>query len=176
MIYQPSEDSYLIAEEVKKYSKNKKVIDIGTGSGILALAAKDSGAKSVLAIDMNEEVIEYVKKLGIEAIKSDLFQKINGKFDLIVFNPPYLPKDKKEDDESSQATTGGKKGDEIIIKFIKQSINHLEKDGIILLLVSSLTPRERIDKLIGRLNLKYEMISSKKLFFEELYVLKIEKA
>lgn len=175
MIYEPSDDSHLIEEQVKVYSKNKKVLDLGSGGGILALAAIKSGAKSVTASDINNEAIKELKKQEIKAIQSNLFEKVKGKFDLIVFNPPYLPEDKEEDKESAMITTGGEKGDEIIIEFLKQSVRHLDKDGIILLLLSSLTPRKRIDGFMKELGLKSEIISSKKLFFEELFVLKINK-
>jgi len=173
MIYSPKEDSYLLAEQVKICAKNKSVLDIGTGSGILARTAKDAEAKSVSASDINSEAVNEAKKSGIKAVKSDLFKKVTGKFDLIVFNPPYLPKDKREDKESAQATTGGNKGDEIILRFLKQAAKHLNKDGIILLLVSSLTPMKRINALIKKLSLQNTMMASKKLFFEELFVYKI---
>ncbi len=175
MIYQPSDDSYLLQEQVKKFSKGKKVLDLGTGSGIQAVAAEKSGAKKVLATDTEEESIKAVKKLGIPAIKSNLFQKIRGKFDLIIFNPPYLPQDLREDSESSRATTGGKKGDELILKFLKQSIEHIRSDGIILLIVSSLTPKIRINNFLKKNILVCKVLSEKKIFFEKLQVWKICK-
>lgn len=173
MIYSPAEDSYLLEKQVKRFSKNKNVLDIGAGSGIQALAAKKAGAKTVIASDISEHTIEHLKKLGLNAIKSNLLKNINGKFDLIIFNPPYLPEDKQEDKESQLSTTGGKKGDELILKFLKQSIKHLNKNGIILLLVSSLTPMEKIDKFIKKENLKKEVIDSTNLFMESLDILKI---
>ncbi len=174
LIYEPKEDSFLLESVVAKYSKNKKVLDMCTGSGILAQKAKPL-AKSILAVDINEEAINLVKSKSIKALKSNLFQKVKGKFDLIICNPPYLPKDDREDKESSLATTGGKRGDEFIIKFLKQSNTHLEKDGIILLLVSSLTPMNKINLLLKKLKLKSKVIASKKLFFEKLEVLEIKR-
>ena len=127
MIYEPSEDSFLLADVVKKYSKGKSVLDIGTGSGIQTISAISSGAKFVLASDINEEALKHVKTAytNIQTIHSNLFSNISGKFDLIIFNPPYLPADKREDAESQEVTTGGKKGDEIIIKFLKHAKEHL---------------------------------------------------
>ena len=175
MIYAPLEDSYLLSVQVKKYSKNRAVLDLGTGSGILAKTANDSGAKSVLASDINPAALEELKKSdnSIKTIKSNLFSKIIGKFDLIIFNPPYLPEDKKEDKESAQTTTGGRNGDEIILRFLKKAPKHLNNNGIMLLLLSSLTPRARINRLMKKLSLKYRIITNKKFFFEELYILKI---
>ena len=93
---------------------------------------------------------------------------------MIAFNPPYLPEDKREDIESAQTTTGGKQGDELIVKFLKEVKNHLNKDGIILLVVSSLTPKERILKVLEENSFKHRVISSQNFFFETLEVWKIE--
>ena len=177
MIYQPAEDSLLLKRYVIRYSKDKSVLDVGTGSGIQALAAQSSGASAVLAVDIDEEAINHINKLGIKCIKSNLFSKINKeqKFDLIIFNPPYLPEDRREDKESRKATTGGKKGDELIIKFLKQAIKHLNPDGSILLILSSLTPLDKIDKLLSELNFSYKSLAKENLFMETLEVRKIQR-
>ncbi len=173
MIYSPAEDSFLIEKEVRKYSKNKKILDIGAGSGILSKAAKNSGAKSVLASELDKEAIKHLEKEGIQTIPSYLFKNIKGKFDMIIFNPPYLPLDNKEDFESRKATTGGKKGDEIILEFLKQSKKHLMHAGLILIVISSLTPKKRIYALLKELKLKKEIVSSERYFMEEIQVWKI---
>jgi release factor glutamine methyltransferase len=176
MIYTPREDSFLLEREVKKLAKNKVFLDLGSGTGIQAKAALSVKAKSILAADINQEAITLLKKQGINAIKSNLFSSIKGKFDLIAFNPPYLPEDKREDKNSKLATTGGRKGDEIILKFLKQAKSHLNENGIILLVISSLTPKENIIKLLTKQGLSYEVISSEKVFFETLEVWKIKKS
>jgi len=175
MIYFPSEDSYFLSEFVKKYSKGKKVLDMGSGSGIQAETAINSKADSVLCADISQESISYLKSKRLKAIKSNLFSKITGKFDLIIFNPPYLPLDKREDKESRKITTGGKKGDEIILRFLKQSQKHLNKEGLILLLLSSLTPKNRINSTIKDKNLKFNLLDKKNLFMEYLEVWAIRK-
>ena len=121
MIYTPSDDSYLLREQVLKYSKGKRVLDVGSGSGIQAEAAIEGGAASVLAVDKNYKVVKILKERSLESKKSDLFSNVRGKFDLIIFNPPYLPYDKMEDAESSRITSGGKKGDEITIRFLEEA-------------------------------------------------------
>ena len=175
LLYEAAEDSYFLEQEVKKQSKGKSVLDMGSGSGIIAVAAKEAGAKSVLAVDINPDAIKLIQSKEIKARVSNLFSKIkqSEKFDLIIFNPPYLPEDKREPKESSRATSGGKRGDEIIIRFLKQAKPHLNKDGKILLLLSSLTPKNEINLLMKELNLKSKAIASKKLFFEELEVLEL---
>tara|TARA_Y100000310_G_scaffold285374_1_gene308793 strand:- start:1469 stop:2002 length:534 start_codon:yes stop_codon:yes gene_type:complete len=170
MIYEPREDSFLLQEQVKKLAKGK-VLDIGTGSGIQAVtASKNKAVTEVLAIDIQEEVIDHClrtidnKKITFQ--ESDLFSTVKGKFDTILFNPPYLPDDAKVADLTLD---GGKEGYEIIEKFLKQAKKHLEKDGIILLLFSSLTKKEKVDELIKKNTFKFTLLSQKHIFFEDLY-------
>lgn len=172
-MYKPAEDSFLLESVISKYAKNKIVLDIGSGSGILAETAQKSGAKSVLATDINSKVISHLRKNGITARKSDLFSNVKEKFNLILFNPPYLPEDAREDKESRTITTGGKNGDEIILRFLHQALYHLIRNGIILLLISSLTPRKRILTLLKERHLKKTKIAEKKLFMEKLEVWKV---
>jgi release factor glutamine methyltransferase len=174
MIYNPREDSFLLERYVKRCSKGKKVLDVGTGSGIQAISAKEAGAKKVVACDINPEAVKIVNEKGIETFRSDLFSNIWDKFDLIIFNPPYLPEDEREDEESKLVTTGGKKGDEIIVKFIKQSKEHLNKKGKILLLISSLTPQKDLIDLINKLGWAYRVLGEDKFDFETLQVWIIE--
>ncbi|MEK6845217.1 MAG: hypothetical protein AABY26_00540, partial [Nanoarchaeota archaeon] len=84
-----------------------------------------------------------------------------------------LPKDKNSDDKTIY---GGKKGYEVIEKFIKKAKNYLKRDGKILLLFSSLTNKEKIEKIIEKNKVKYNQIDKQKLFFEELYVYLVEKS
>ena len=172
MSYQPAEDSFLLVREIKEKAKGKSVLDMGTGFGILADTAIKAGASSVLAADVNESSVRYCLAKGINAIQSDLFSNIQGKFDLIFFNPPYLPQDEREDKESQQVTTGGKKGDEIIIKFIKNLKIHLKENGVCFLLASTLTPNNW-KKEAKKQKLKIKKTAEKKLFMEKLFVWEI---
>jgi len=170
LIYQPAEDSFLVCGIVLKLKnlKNLKILEMGSGSGVIAeaLLSNHADEKKLVLIDINSEAVKNLKQKFPKSkiIKSDLFKKVNGKYDLIIFNPPYLPEDKNEDIESKTATTGGKKGSEITNKFLKQTKSHLEKNGKIFLLTSSLT------KGINWQNYKKKMIGKKKIFFERLFV------
>jgi len=172
-IYFPEEDSFLLASTLKSEipkilvkDKTLKVLEIGSGSGIQLKSLFESGIKkkNIFSCDINLEAVNHCKKLGFNCIQSNLFEKIKGKYNLIIFNPPYLPKDPDEPMDSQVATTGGKKGSEIINKFLKQAKNHLTKGGKIFLLASSLTKGIRWGAYLK------EMIVKQDLFFEELYV------
>ena len=176
-IYSPEEDSYLLSESIKKEllklkSKNIKLIEIGVGSGIQLETALKSGIKNenILGVDINNDAVYLCKEKGFNVINSNLFIKIpkTQRFDIIIFNPPYLPShkfDKKPD------TSGGVLGHETILKFLSRAKNYLEKNGFILLLTSSLTPMKKINEKLKEF--KVENINEKKLFQETLYVWKI---
>lgn len=176
MIYEPAEDSFLLQKALPKYAKGKHVLDMCAGSGIQSETARKAGAKSVLAVDINSEAVESLTKKGITALRSDLFEKVTGTFDLIICNPPYLPRDSREDKESEQITSGGKNGDELILKFLSQSSSFLEPKGKILLVLSSLTPRGKILSLLKRKALKAKVILHQALFMEQLEVWEITRA
>lgn len=176
-IYPPAEDSFFLAGFVKNcVAKNKsgagspKILDMGSGSGIQAEAAISAGIKpeNTTLVDKNTSAIKHLKqKFPLSNIvNSDLFSKVKGKFDLIIFNPPYLPKNKFD---SEIDTAGGKRGSETINEFLRRAKSHLEKSGKILLLASSFT------KGIKWSGYKKILLGKKKLFFEELYVWEIRK-
>ena len=173
MIYEPREDSFLLEKYVKKLVSGK-VLDVGTGSGIQALAALEN-TEEVLAVDISEEVVEFCKKKNINVIQSDLFENVEGKFDWIVFNPPYLPEDDREPEDSRLATTGGKKGDEILKRFLVDARKYLNEKGKILVLISTLTGKaENLFK-----DYSWKFLEKENLFMEdiEVYLLQnIQKA
>ena len=167
MIYEPREDSFLLAKYVKKYAKGK-VLDIGSGSGIQAETALQK-TKDVIATDIDEDAIKLLNKNGIKTIKSDLFENIKDKFDLIIFNPPYLPGKK------DKTIHGGKYGHEILEKFLTKLNNYLKNDGKALIVFSSLTNKHKVNNIIKKNNLKFKELEKESLFFEELYVYLIQK-
>ena len=168
MIYEPAEDSFLLKKQLKNFiKKGMKVLDVGTGSGIQAIEAKKLGA-DVLASDINPECL----KLEVETVQSDLFENIAEKFDIIIFNPPYLPEEPLEPEDSKLSTTGGKRGNEILIRFLGQARAHLNPNGKILIVFSSLTPD--MDIILEELNYKFKKLDEEKIDFEKLYVYLIE--
>ena len=181
-IYQPAEDSWLLSETLEKYLKDKlknkeidkdiQILDMGSGSGIQAQTCKKLGFNNVNCADINQESVNLLKNKGFDSIQSNLFSNINKKqkFDLIIFNPPYLPEDKREPKDSQLQTTAGKKGCEIILEFLKQSKHHLNKNGAILLLFSSLSKPNIIKNKAKELDFKIKKLNKKNIFFEQLFV------
>lgn len=164
-MYEPREDSFLLLKHIKDYA-NGNVLEIGTGSGILAQeAAKYS---NVIAADIDKKLIKKLQKenknRGIKFIFSDLFSNVDGKFNLIIFNPPYFPSGKIKDKELD----GGAKGTEIIARFLYHAKRYLKEKGKILLLCSSLN--ENIEELFMKYEYKFKKIDEQKMFFEKLFI------
>ncbi|NQV91497.1 methyltransferase [Candidatus Woesearchaeota archaeon] len=178
-IYEPAEDSYLLQKEVQKYAEGR-VLDVGTGSGIQGLTAiKSPRVREVLSVDINEHAIkELQQKINeqklrkIKVLQSNLFENVSGKFNTIIFNPPYLPQDEGIEDA---ALYGGKNGWEISEQFFHKVSSHLISNGKILFLFSTLTNKEKIEELIAHHLLQFKELSSLKIPFETLYVYEITK-
>jgi release factor glutamine methyltransferase len=155
---------------------------MGPGSGYQAEAALElPGVTQVIAVDKNPAAVAHckktIKKRKLTCFKSDLFSAFKGKlahikFDTIIFNPPYLPADKNKSD---MALIGGKKGYEIIAKFLKDAPHHVQPDGSILLLFSNLTNRHHVEDLIRQNGFDFKPLASSRMFFEELFVYLLQK-
>ena len=179
-IYEPAEDSYLLQRAVKERAWGR-VLDMGTGSGIEALGAITRPAvREVVAVDINPDAVARLqekvceKKLRkIKVLRSDLFEQVEGSFNTIIFNPPYLPQDKGIEDTTLY---GGKKGWELVGRFLKDVARYLFPDGEVLLLFSSLTKKDKIEALIARQLLLWKELAREKVAFEELYVYSLTKS
>jgi release factor glutamine methyltransferase len=177
MTYEPQEDSYLLLKHVKELAHGR-VLDMGTGSGILAVGASEKPEViEVIAVDSDARAIDELKKKRISKIKTfqgNMFLNIGGNFDVIIFNPPYLPFD---EDDPDVALDGGEKGYELIERFLHGAKNYISPRGFILLVFSSRTGKEDVDRIIKEEGYESETLEQKSLaFFEELFVYKITLA
>ena len=172
MVYEPREDSFLLQKHVKKYTHGL-VLDMGTGSGIQAETALKK-TKDVLAVDIDPKAVERAKKKNIKALKSDLFLKVPKKeFDLIIFNPPYLPEDERESLEDRLALTGGKYGWEILDRFFSQAKKYLKPKGKILIVFSTITGD--VEFILKKYNYSFKKLDEQSFFFEKIFVYLIER-
>ncbi|MBI4439047.1 methyltransferase [Candidatus Woesearchaeota archaeon] len=177
-VYNPAEDSYLLLEAVKEHAVGD-VLEVGTGTGILAIAAaKKEGVKSATATDISDAALHAARTnaasegIRIKFRRADLFEGIRGQFDTIIFNPPYLPQDKGIED---RAIYGGRKGYETVERFIRASSNFLKPDGRIILVASSLTTNHAVERIIKDNCYDFSVIGQKRFFFETLYCYLIAK-
>jgi release factor glutamine methyltransferase len=173
-VYEPREDSKVLIDEAKKLvKKGMKVLDVGTGSGEIVKELLEKTG-DITGADINPYSIDHCRKNIPKAkfIQSDLFNNIEGKFDVITFNPPYLPEEKKEDLETALQVAGGTQGYELLLRFMDQAKNYLKKNGFIITIFSSLTKPDIVFDKTKTMGYKHEVLASKELFLEKLYCVK----
>ena len=149
----PRPDTEPLVEELIELCRGKEnlnILDIGTGSGAITISlAKYLNTSKVKSFDISDIALEVGKKNAIsnevddrvEFIKSDLFSSIENKsiqFDVIVSNPPYIPKMDIEtlhiqvkDYEPYTALEGGEDGLDFYRSITEQSRMYLKENGIL---------------------------------------------
>lgn len=182
-VYKPREDTFLLVDSLKSViNEEDKVLEIGCGTGLVSLVASDY-CDNVCAVDINESAVNLAKEnrdlnnvTNMEVLSSDMFQNVTGSYDLIIFNPPYLPGDtdyEKKFDGSEQ-WFGGESGREVLSNFLKDVSNHLNSDGRVLLLISSLTGFDEVVTMLDERGFKYEVLDESKVSWEKLYTILLQ--
>ena len=140
----PQPDTEILVEQIINNHRDSKIkiLDLCTGSGCIAISLKHYLPKAeVWALDISEKALNIAKNNAkqnnteINFIKSDLFQNIQDKFDIIVSNPPYIKTDiiKTLDNEVQNepiiALDGGDDGLDFYKKILKKAYNYLKDEG-----------------------------------------------
>lgn len=176
--YPPAEDTYLLLKAAKQEARrDDMVLEIGCGRGLISEEIA-LHVKNAIATDLNPYAVAEAKNRGVEVIMADLFKGIRGRFDLVIFNPPYLPTSNAErsDDWMNVALDGGSTGRDVIARFIESLEGHLTEHGRSLLLISSLTGKVEVEDLARSFRFNVEEVDHKKVFFETLYVLRLKRS
>lgn len=178
-VYEPAEDTFLFAENLN-IQRRDDVLEIGTGTGLISIYTAQR-TKRVVATDINEHAVKCAlkntitnKTYNIELRQGDLFEPVEGeKFDLILFNTPYLPtsEDEKLDEELNAAFDGGLEGRDTIDRFIDEVKEYLNEEGRVQLVQSSLADNEKTLSKLEELGFDAEITASEKWFFEEIVVI-----
>ena len=173
-VYQPEADTYLLLDAARAEIKpGDRVLEVGTGSGHIAAGLAEPA--HVIATEINPHAASCARGAGVEVVRCDLFDAIHGRFDLILFNPPYLPTGPHEriDDWLEYALDGGESGRVVIERFAADVARVLAPGGRILLLVSSLTGPEETVGLFAGQGFSADVIREDAVEDEVLYVLRI---
>jgi len=173
-VYPPAEDSSLLLRAaLREIGETDRVLEVGTGSGYVA-AGLSGRAAAVVATDINPYAAACARARGLAAVRTDLFGGLSGPFDLILFNPPYLPTAPEEriDDWLEYALDGGPTGRVVIERFIADAGRVLAPFGRVLLLVSSLTGLDEVRDLFARAGLVSFVVDTERLEGETLFVVR----
>lgn len=173
-VYSPAEDSHLLLRAaLREVRPTDRVLEVGTGSGYVADGVALRAAE-VVATDINPHAVAAARARGVTVVRTDLFAGLLGPFDLILFNPPYLPTFPEEriDDWLEYALDGGPTGRAVIERFVAGAGCVLSPFGRVLLLVSSLTDPDAVRELFARQGFVSFIVDSEPLEGETLYVIR----
>lgn len=139
----PRQDTEILVEEAAKLAKGRRILDMCTGSGCIILSMEQlCEPQYVMGVDISTDALAVAKENGrrlnskVKWLQSDLFDKVSGKFDVIVSNPPYIERDEipklMEEvrcHEPEMALDGGEDGLDFYRRIIIESSEHLELGG-----------------------------------------------
>jgi release factor glutamine methyltransferase len=148
-VFRPRSDALLAARVLaqQRLVEGADVLDLFTGSGVLAICAARLGARSVTAVDLSRRAQlatrQNARRNGVtlRALRGDLFAPVGeGRFDVILANPPYLPgADELPRRGAARAWEGGPDGRLLVDRLIDEVPAHLRDAGVVVIVQSSLT-------------------------------------
>jgi len=175
-VYSPEADTLmLLAAARAEVRPGDRVLEVGTGSGLVA--AEIARITRVVATDISPHAVLCAAEAGVDVVRTDLFSGIRGPFDLVLFNPPYLPTQPEErmDDWLEHALDGGASGRAVIERFAHNVGDVLAPGGRILLLISSLTGLPEVQELFACHAYSAGIAMQQAVEGEVLFVLKISR-
>lgn len=175
-VYEPAEDSFLLAQTALGITwDGMSILEIGTGSGFVAAVLKANRNVTIVATEISPFAARCARSNGIEVIRTGMFIGLKGKhqFDLVIFNPPYLPtsEDEKVPGWLNYAFDGGIDGRKEILPFLDQVDSFLGQNGTILLMISSLTGIDQVIATMESQGFNSRIIADEKCSFEKLVVI-----
>ena len=146
-VLSPRVDTELLVEKALEYIKeNDRVLDLCTGSGCVAVSIAREIDAYVEACDISKKALKIAKRnvknhnLKIDVYQSNMFDKVQGKFNVIVSNPPYIERDvlktldrEVQEHDPSLALDGGLDGLDFYRQIARDIKKYLLKDGVLLL-------------------------------------------
>uniref|UniRef100_A0A8C9GRT1 Methyltransferase small domain-containing protein n=1 Tax=Piliocolobus tephrosceles TaxID=591936 RepID=A0A8C9GRT1_9PRIM len=197
-VYLPSSDTFTFIDALENEVDNipsdvNMVLEMGTGSGYLTLSLyellkrKNKNVDIFYCVDINKSACNCVKNvlrknniLNVEIINNDLFNNIRKceQFDLIMFNPPYVPTEQDEMDTTNIVASyaGGKYGREIILNFLLNVYGYLNKYGVIyILLEKNNKPHEIMNHTHITEKFLCLLLKKKKTLNETIFIYKLKK-
>ena len=170
-VYRPSDDSYLLLGTVS-VAPGERFLEVGAGAGLVALHA--ARLTDGVATDVNPDAVDLLRenarrnRVALEVVRTDLMAGVRGPFDVVAFNPPYLPG--RPRDTLERAWQGGDSGSEVAVRFLRDLPRVLATAGRAYLLLSrENVPARELAESMFETNVR----ATKALFFETLDALEL---
>jgi release factor glutamine methyltransferase len=180
-VYEPAADTELLVRSIR-LRQGERVLEIGTGTGVVAIHCAKHGCR-VTATDVVEKALELAREnvdqnaVDVDLREGDMFEPAEGRYDVIIFNPPYLPT-APEDltlSDLDRALDGGPDGTEVTLRFLDQVNHYLAGNGRAYIVVSSLQDSGKIDEALHRQHLVARKRGSERFDFETISVLEVRQ-
>ncbi|MCD6383211.1 MAG: methyltransferase [Thermoplasmata archaeon] len=177
-VYRPAEDSFLLVDGVLDFlpeGNGKTFLEMGVGAGMASVAAFLKGYE-VFISDVNPNAVkcalENIKRAGGDAniiLPEEFFNSSGATFDVIAFNPPYLPGNEEIPIfEKLAVEGGGNDGTGVIRLFLSSLPYHMKDDSVVLIVISSMNRPERLMEAYP--NLSFHLLKSTDMGWERLYL------
>lgn len=172
-VYPPSEDSELLIDALD-VRRGERVLEIGCGSGVVSIHCALAGAEVVCG-DVNPRAVALTRMNAaangavLEAVETDVYSNVEGRFDLVLFNLPYLPVE--EGEGLARAWSGGPDGLGPLPRLLDGAPKHLLPGGRVVVVTSSLMDRKGLREVLAPYSVR--TLAKLPMFFERLSVLEI---
>ena len=148
-VFRPLSDTWMLAEALRTavVTPRAAVLDLCAGSGALAIAAAQRGAREVTAVDVSRRAVVAVRVnarlngVRVRALRGDLYEPVGrARFDVIVSNPPYVPADEDGRPPSGRARhwAGGADGRALLDRIVDDAPARLRPGGALMVVQSSI--------------------------------------
>ncbi|MEU0005160.1 HemK2/MTQ2 family protein methyltransferase [Streptomyces sp. NPDC006314] len=167
-VYAPQDDTELLAEALREEAPNPgtRVLDVGTGSGALALEAARQGAE-VTAVDVSLRAVwtarvnAWLTRLPVHIRRGNLFDPVRDRtYDIILANPPYVPAPDagRGPRGRSRAWDAGHDGRLLLDRICRDAPPLLRPEGVLLIVHSALSDPDRTLELLRAAGLKAAVV------------------
>lgn len=182
-VYRPSDDTFLLARAVAAaVGAGTRFLEVGCGAALASLVAARAGAK-VTCTDVNPRAVALARhnarenQLALDAVETDLLAGLAGPFDVVAFNPPYLPTSPDEyiPGPLNLAFDGGPDGNAVVLRFVEQLGRLRPLPATVLVVHSSLADPQALRAAMAALGYRNDVAAQESHFFEQLTVQRFQR-